>query len=47
MAKPVARSREMVALSLSMVALLLGLLALGPWELPPLIASGTVPVAGS
>jgi multicomponent Na+:H+ antiporter subunit D len=45
--RPVARSREVIALALSMGALLLGLLALGPWELPPLIASGTVPVAGS
>ena len=46
MAKPVARSREVIALALSMSALLLGLLALGPLELPPLIGSGVVPVAG-
>jgi multicomponent Na+:H+ antiporter subunit D len=46
MAKPVARSREVIALALSMSALLLGLLALGPLELPPLIGSGVMPVAG-
>jgi hypothetical protein len=46
MAKPVARSREVIALALSMSALLLGMLALGPLELPPLIGSGVMPVAG-
>jgi multicomponent Na+:H+ antiporter subunit D len=46
MAKPVARAREVIALALSMFALLLGLLALGPLALPPLIGGGVVPVAG-
>jgi hypothetical protein len=32
--KPVARSREAVALAMSLCAVLLGLLALGPIELP-------------
>jgi hypothetical protein len=44
--RPVARSREVIALALSMFAVLLGLLALGPLELPPLIGSGAVQVAG-
>jgi multicomponent Na+:H+ antiporter subunit D len=44
--RPVARSREYVALSLSLCALLLGLLALGPLELPPLLAGGLAAGAG-
>jgi formate hydrogenlyase subunit 3/multisubunit Na+/H+ antiporter MnhD subunit len=44
--RPVARSRELIALALSMFAVLLGLLALGPLELPPLIASAAVQGAG-
>ena len=37
---PVARSRETVALAMSLCALLLGLVALGPVELPAFVASG-------
>jgi len=42
--KPVARSREAVALAMSLCAVLLGLLALGPVELPAL-GSANVTVA--
>ncbi len=42
--KPVARSREAVALAMSLCAVLLGLLALGPLELPAL-GSASVTVA--
>jgi multicomponent Na+:H+ antiporter subunit D len=37
--KPVARSREAVALAMSLCAVLLGLLALGPIELPAFLTS--------
>jgi formate hydrogenlyase subunit 3/multisubunit Na+/H+ antiporter MnhD subunit len=40
--KPVARSREAVALAMSLCAVLLGLLALGPVELPAFGTSGVV-----
>jgi formate hydrogenlyase subunit 3/multisubunit Na+/H+ antiporter MnhD subunit len=42
--KPVARSREAIALAMSLCALLLGLLTLGPVELPDF---GTLGVAGA
>ena len=42
-ARPVARWREMIALALSLCALLLGLVALGPLELPPMIVTGALP----
>jgi hypothetical protein len=42
--KPVARSREAVALAMSLCAVLLGLVALGPVELPAL-GSASVTVA--
>ncbi len=38
--KPVARSREAIALAMSLCAVLLGLLALGPVELPTFGTSG-------
>jgi hypothetical protein len=37
--KPVARSREAIALAMSLCAVLLGLLALGPVELPTFVTS--------
>ena len=40
--KPVARSREAIALAMSLCAVLLGLLALGPVELPAFGTSGVV-----
>jgi len=43
--KPVARSREAVALAMSLCALLLGLLALGPLELPALGSAGVTAAA--
>ena len=42
--KPVARSREAVALAMSLCAVLLGLLALGPVELP-MFGSASLTVA--
>jgi hypothetical protein len=43
--KPVARSREAVALAMSLCAVLLGLLALGPVELPALGSAGVTAAA--
>jgi len=43
--KPVARSREAVALAMSLCAVLLGLLALGPLELPALGSAGVTAAA--
>jgi formate hydrogenlyase subunit 3/multisubunit Na+/H+ antiporter MnhD subunit len=40
--KPVARSREAVALAMSLCAVLLGLVALGPVELPAFGSAGAV-----
>jgi len=41
----VARSREAVALAMSLCAVLLGLLALGPLELPALGSAGATAAA--
>jgi formate hydrogenlyase subunit 3/multisubunit Na+/H+ antiporter MnhD subunit len=43
--KPVARSREAVALAMSLLAVLLGLVALGPVELPALGSAGVTVAA--
>jgi hypothetical protein len=43
--KPVARSREAVALAMSLFAVLLGLVALGPVELPAFGSAGVTVAA--